>query len=1240
MPPFYRMETLNHCLEGVSRFQVLTEVVRLSGVEAMGMERWFDDPGMEKLIHAICFDPAHAGEKPEDACQLILALKEKIPVHKYRLTEVYSALGRLQLWKGNPVNGRKYFKKVEKIENSSFENVSHYWDGESDFDRVADGSSETYRQLQKQQNACNHSYDWQCRYKEILEFKDKLANDLNPCAHRYWVYHLGNMINLSQGFMSVAECDHLITLTEKAITHSEKLNCLLLIETIQTFLTCISKPEIMAEVEGVDIDTLERELKTLRQLEKASQGTEPEQFEKTGLKGFRLARVDRPCKPGMQKNSLVAVQNCTSFRQQVDLLLACLSGSQCDPVELTQVIVPLFETDIETLPENTGELLKRLARYLTDAVQTSRNYRGKMRSQLAFSHISRYLKANNKASGIKKLESRHKELLAELKDEYPEIYSTELSRSYGDKDYRYRQRSQLVGSAFADQLEFIIDYLNDAAEIRVWLDRYRGLEVPVAQWQALEEKYAEYPNAFRNAKVGIYRKYLKGENVRELLLTEIRKPTRWTEDKIELLVTGVELGIIKPDEILSIQPSLKFKDSEKKFLACFLITDKKRLLTALPEWEFHDSYYKHQLILGQKLVKLGELTTAFRLLERLSDDHDFANHVYALAMMEWKHDQGSRKQKSQKVCPRLIRAAGNHHISAQCRLLDWVLENKTDDAVVKQDCFRYLTGESLISSDERTFYQGMALYTGTGCDINKELGLVKIRAAMASDSPIPALRLALLTQRKCLNESEVSEVSGGSNPFLMFVEKLTGISPDEKLDLLLSCRRSELEAFVTHLTSLTSKHPEKTRLLEKAGNELSNLLEQWVPTEVVVRTLGPDELEWARGFGRSPAVVDEVDFQQQREEQLRTELDHQVFGGEKSDPARVVKILLEMQAIQGEMFPDFPERAIAVLMGFVPLTCQENSQLAIRLFMTIKSRVLQKTVLSKMLSHFLFKAVRVELKLNPETSLDFEVETLGQLLQEKKVDAVEHQEAFMALVEHQTSRGELTRNVIATMKTWTTDVLGQALNQFSQLSAESYPWLYSEYFERFQLSELDSERYLAMKQMPFAEEDNLLGLALKVWESDTRINQALLFKVIDLLIRIDPPALVSRLLDHPNISVRDKWDLFKRMPLTIKRLLAARGLPENLCDHLWEEVSSNPIKPVAVSHLEEHAEGLLQKGTSFRPLLDCLMALGKKHTAPDLVQSVKGATRKAAKKLLEDVPLKQWDGNSSRLLAQAFINRL
>ena len=1079
------------------------------------------------------------------------------------------------------------------------------------------------------------------KYQKLLELQHTIASDPNPAIHQKWFRTCGDFLSYSGKHLTGEQTLDLSQRMVESQKHVKALSASLLQQSRQ-LIEAKDKQLALAQDSSEPLEAI---------CNQWSQVTFPEDTRKgaTTADSRRATQQIRLPEKAWGRHvlehhleaSLLAAE---TAEERLELLQQLLAKGEFN----TPVITALGLEAIETLPpqkhEEALECLIQLSKRLTDDV---RNLMERLhKSSCEHIHSLHVLLHNNPGkSSHEALELLLEDMKASMGAENPEQLSKVLQFCLDRKERGLHNQVIMASAPFAEQLQRMITYNKEPASFLHHAEYLSRKTLSDEETRILQE-LPDQVRFIEKTQAKLFSDYVLGKACKTQILNAVSNHKIFEDYRVDQLLIGLETGIISEEDVrqsaesfargsvcrntlyaLSATTTDELKHYHDKLKASTRLSKDLDRSATLPGRHYsQECNDRHFVALGFKSLKMGDFKLAY-------DCFNSGQFYYGMAMLAWKHglgglqtsptdsstDSSTDSQINSQIAKHLERAAANANTEAQCRLIDWILENgQAVQPLLKKRACRYLFSPMVVPSSERLFYQGVAEFVGLTGTSDKRAGLTKITQALNSKSPIPALRLVQLAASGTLSEEKI-----GRESLLLFAQKLNRYP--ENLPQVL--KLAEPVETWKHLADALENHSEtvagaKRNDLLTAAQTLRDAIE---PPKPIALMSAPAKVQKAAPSRKKVTeTLAEQQLKLQREKERLAEKEQQIMDALTSqlkdvmpEPKEVISLLDELRGVQGNRFPEVADNLLPRLAIYLPVSA-DNNDLTVAFFKTIQAKEGIDAIINELLESFRFRFEIKESSLaaNDPQSMAEEKETLLRLLPDDLKISEANREAMCIFTgAFAPDFPEKLQHILKLPHN--AAFLQRILLEHSELTPDTHHSLYFSY----------------SLNRAGADEQAKLNLS----KTKDELLEALFFD----LSPFTASDIERFLLKHPDLPAEAKIKHFMRLELPVKTALLPAVDKGVLCEGVCQ-IAANPRRKLKQGELREKAREILaaehRDSRDIKDILTVYMGL-QGYRDFQLAGQLHPEMQRLSDQHLQ-IPPEHWNGNIDRLYAVAIKHLL
>ncbi|AMO57655.1 hypothetical protein GZ77_13975 [Endozoicomonas montiporae] len=1133
---------------------------------------------------------------------------------------------------GKPEDAKKMFARYEKAKGQRWMLYDAADKVPDDYYIFQKGLPVHYWDLTTLETCSNNTTVASVKYQTLLELHHTIASDPNPAVHQKWFKTCGYFLGDSGKHLTGEQT---LDLSQRMVESQKQVKALSASLLNQSRQLIEAKTEQLALTRG----SSER-LEALRN--QWSQVAFPEATRKDITAADSRQAIQQRRLPEKKWNSYVLEHHleapllaAESAEERLELLQQLLAKGLFN----TPVITALALETIETLPperhEEALECLLQLAKRLTDDVTSLENRLHKSSCEHVQS-LHEILYKHPDRNDREALELLLEDMKTRAGAENPKQLAEVLRPCLGRQERGLYDQLNMASEPFSEQLKSMVSSTREPDCFLGYAGHLRRKALSDEEIRALQE-LPEKVRHSEKAQATLFSDYVLGKECRTHILSAAANTKIFRNYRVDLLSIGLEAGIISADDVRQ-SAELFAKDSACKDVLYALSAtttnelkhyhDKLKASTRLSKdlgststqgcrdssKECDDSYF---VAFGFKSLKMGDFRLAYDCFRSGKCD-------YGMAMLAWKHGMGSQAgeidvQADSQIARQLELAAADANTDAQCRLIDWILEEsgQAEPPLLRKRACRYLFSPMVVPSSERLFYQGVVEHLGiadaSGEQTDKTAGLTKILEALDSDSPIPALRLVQLKENGTLPQTTT-----GTDGLLLFAQKLnryTGNLPQElKLAEPAETWKQLADTLEEHSGTIAKADSD---VLLTAAQTLRDAVE---PPKTI--TLMPARVQkTAPSHKKVSTAQEEHQLKLQREKEQRAEKEQKILDDLTSrlqdvmaEPQAVIALLSELRKVQGSRFPEVADHLLPRLTNCLPVSA-DNNDLTVAFFRNIQAKESIDEIINEMLESFRFRFEIREscLLANDPRSMTEEKETLlGLLPDDLKVSEANREAMCIFTGAFAPDFPEKLQRILKLPHN--VAFLQRILLEHPELTPDSHHSLYCSY-------SLNRDR--------FDDQDKF---------SQSKTNEELLDTLFCDLSSFTASDIERFLLKNPYLRAEAKIKYFMLLSLPVKQKLLATVDAKVICEGFCQ-TATNPRRVLKREELQEKAREILSgERPKITDILSVYMIL-KGYKDIQLAEQLHPEMQRLSDHYLQTPP-EHWDGSIDRLYAIAIKHLL
>ena len=986
----YRMVTLDHCSASMDCQQVLSEFVQYLIKNFSPLDRFDLDPGLlhvyERLkaeyllitrrLPAMYIAQAIASTKKLSSLQrgeLHKITSEQLALmrHTVEATE--------ELANYNKVTGDKIRTPLERDRRYFLKQGAHH------------------SRLSRLKINCCHPLDMRLKHEELLILNPLLRTGVCPQETELWVSHAKDMMLC---LASIPDMEAVDRLCNKTVGKVNGIRA-------QFGMTLANLKAILEKQKSKTTLSSDQQILQASVL-KTSEDAYEYSYHHCRMPG---RGEDLFVQPTIEQQ----LDNAKSIDEKLKCLNLCLippkhDPASCDPVALAVRAIPIF-TQAEPrhnqkVKDLRGKLLTRLDLCRQELDQFIIGEMARIYSTVL--HVCSENKSDKAVEMIK-----HAELqLTELTINAPLVVAKALGGEHHSNDSKFYQLLNLPSLSLGKQAGFIVKHLLSKPKTgacfiqalakqsfankdkKQFAHQLKDTSVPKHELLQLINDYVNALDCEKNIE-----KCLNNKEISECR-------------KADLLRTALALGVTSFEKAKKLGQQLRSDDKDVVMLRIELATSTAEIEAILQQESVEDDViesegqwlfetvthkknekklkYRNAIfrgfdifnVAGLRALDLGQIeyaACAFNKLYPHSDTDDLPGSLcvpYEQAMLCWLHDVDQEKGKgtiisddtSADIPDELAKAASQGNGKALCRLMDWLMlastkpsdeKDNTKDQQLQGKCYRYLAAPLMTSTPEHAFYHGVAVFCGVGCNKDENAGKVLVQQALQCSSPIPALRLACLIDKRCLP----ANIYPTANAVDLFTKKCVEITPELRQELCFSLGKKQLRRIAELLRDRAVSNLEQAPAMQTLAAQFDVMFEKWCSQSEQKKTAS-DETGASAMSSSDVLRLDHQDLSPEETPQKMPSPEKALLialQNLESAPAtmkncgEVITKLSELAQSQGDRFPAFdPHDDICRrLIGIIQPETPEALALMHRLAMSLTHRPLCDNVIDRMMTVYL-----------------------------------------------------------------------------------------------------------------------------------------------------------------------------------------------------------------------------------------------------------------------------------------------
>ena len=888
----YRMVLLKSCTSKLMPVPIMKMLLETAKSHPEALERWFLSPEIETLKSQIFTVSNRLGQ--EEALIFILELaKSSVLVNPHHY--IYLLLGDYLLTKGDTAAAKLYFTKYNECEKKGSEKVD-IPKRLLEHRRIYVPLPDTFRRFNEFGRKTTLPAEAQYTFRELLSLRNAITGDKNPVLLNRWINDAIFFIHLSAHGISYNQFSTLVGQIKVDTRLFQQLDKQLIEQTLLIVRQEISFLEKSTTSKQEEASSIYNPLRWFN-------GGPDREPGKSDPFHFKMARSFEHFSTRHRISH--ELETCQTPEKAIEVLSGALTRPYLDPVELAIRMPRQLKGCPKSHFRQAKEVLNHLDRKLELEIAISNKEAKKTLTYLITAMESYALTHPD----------RSKELSEDIERIYisqvlasPMTISHEMQHGAFSPEASFFKSLSTQFSSLDEKLNYITQYLKyNPYAVSQWLIAIKSAGINKEE-EASITQFCESVGKNQISFSTFIKLYLLDGDYLPILQQYVKQKKRSVEDKFVLISQAIVMNAVKKTEALTLVNLLPGKSVEKSTLLIMLADTQVEFdqyflqaQASLDENQLKHSPCRYYGAAGWTCLQLGNPVKAFELITK---DHSYPKSAHiksASAILSWVH-HGSQDTLVQEG---LRDAAKEYHIQSQCRLLDWLLAHEPAQEatkLMKLQCYRFLMSPSIFDCKERLLYQGVLLYTGTGCQVDQEAGLAKVREALLHTvSSIPAIRLVYLQDNGHLPGSIVT----GINLFEQIAIHMDNLTRDQATELFMSLPAEFIDKLTSRLRSFTDENPSIANKYQAAANTLENI---------------------RKGLGYQT-----IKSEQDKEITL---LEQSIIASstEKTDTQSLPERLAKLKKMQGAQFPAFKDDDLLLIVSSMPLDSKSHSDLAMELY--------------------------------------------------------------------------------------------------------------------------------------------------------------------------------------------------------------------------------------------------------------------------------------------------------------------